>query len=190
MNAHTSQYAGKCVPAGTWTVAAPSGLVEYGLYCYIAYTLIGGVFGLWISNAASAFLLVLVIFCVWEVGSQIIPVVRTVAFPLGCGIAYAFIQLVLHEESLTAVVRPFLIWMLMLVLVQSLVLRTNFLHRFVLVMFLIGLAALPYVSMTGGNIERATLDSAIGFSQINLMGEWYGFCALYFAVLAFATKST
>ena len=70
-------------------------------------------------------------------------------------------------------VRPFLIWMLTLVLVQSLALRANFLHRFALVMLFIGLAALPYlhfINLETGQVQRAGLDRGIGFGQ----DQWHG----------------
>ena len=85
-------------------------------------------------------------------------------------------------------VRPFPTWMLTLVLVQSLALRTNFLHRFALVMFFIGLAALPFISQQTEQDQRVSLQSGIGFSNSNSMGEWYGFCALYFVVLAATSR--
>ncbi|MEP6958915.1 MAG: O-antigen ligase family protein [Nitrospirota bacterium] len=195
MNTHTSQYEEKIIPAGTPTVSAPSGLIEYGFYFYMCYTLLGGFFGLFVSNLASAVLILLVFFCLWEVGSQIIPVIRVIALPLGCGIAYSFIQLVFFEEPLTTTVRLFLIWMFVLFLIQLLALRANFLHRFALVMFFIGLAALPnissYQSQTeGGTMQRVVLDRAIGFSHPNQMGAWYGFCTVYFVVLGITTKTT
>ena len=147
--------------------------------------------GLWVSNLSSGLLVLLVLVCLYEVGFQAITVIRLVAFPLGCGVAYTFIQLVLHEESLTETVRPFLIWMLMLFLVQLLVLRANFLHRFFLVMFFIGLAALPYLNFyQDGTSYRSRLDRAIEFGKTNEMGVWYGFCEVYFTVLAFTTKKS
>jgi O-antigen ligase len=155
----------------------------------MSYILLGGVFELQVSNLASALLVLLIFLCLYEIGSQAFTVIRVVAFPLACGITYVFIQLVLHEESLTQAVRPFLLWMLTLVLIQSLALRKSFLHRFAVVMFLIGLAALPYLSFyQTGKYQAAGLDRAIGFGQINAMGEWYGFCALYFVVVACTTR--
>ena len=193
MITHESPYAEKIIPAGTWTVSPPSGLVEYGFYFYMFYLLLGGVFGLWVSNLASALLVLLVFFCLYEIGPQTMIVIKLVAFPLGCGVAYTFIQLVFFEESLTEAVRPFLIWMLVLFLVQLLALRANFIHRFALVMLLIGLAALPYLNVSQapsltGTYQRARLDRAIGFAHTNAMGEWYGLCAVYFVVLAFTTR--
>jgi O-antigen ligase len=186
---HASQYAVKDIPISTRTGQTPSGFIEYGFYFYMSYTLLGGVFGLFVNNLASGILVLLLMLCLTELGSQALSMIRVGAFPLACGITYAFIQLVLHEESLTHAVRPFLLWMMTLVLIQSLALRKSFLHRFAVVMFLIGLAALPYLSFyQTGKYQAAGLDRAIGFGQINAMGEWYGFCALYFVVVACTTR--
>ena len=192
---HPSQSAEKIIPAGTWTVSPPSVLIEYGFYFYMVYMLLGGVFGFAVSNLASALLVLLVFICLYEVGVQAMTVIRLLAFPLGCGAAYTFIQLVFYEESLTETIRPFLIWMLILFLVQLLALRANFLHRFVLVMFFIGLAALPYLSLMNapavtGTYQRAGLDRAIGFSHTNVMAAWYGFCTVYFVVRGITIRKT
>jgi len=188
MNLYGSQYKGQLIPSGPYSVPAPSALIEYGFYFYMFYTLLGGVFGLFVNNLASGLLVMLVLISLYEVGFHAITVIKLIAFPLGCGIAYAFIQLVVFDESLTEAIRPFLIWMIILFLVQLLSFRTRFLHRFVLVMFFIGLAAVPYIkvyesSTLTGTMQRIHLDRAIGFHSTNTMAEWYGFCAVYFMLL-------
>jgi O-antigen ligase len=194
MNADEFRYGEKTIPVYT-SIASASGFVEYGFYFYMVYTLLGGVFGLWVSNLASGLLILLVILCLSEVGSQAIPVIGLLAYPLGCGVAFTLIQLFFFSQSLTVdTVRPFLIWMLVLFLVQLLALRPNFLHRFALAMSLIGLAALPYLSFyqaatTAGAMQRAGLNRAIGFGSTNAMGEWYGFCALYFMLLGWKART-
>jgi len=190
MNTQASQYGETFVRAGAGTPLMPSKLVEYSFYFYICYTLLGGALGLWVNNLASGLLVLLVIFCLSEVGSQAINVIRVLAFPLGCGVAYTFVQLVVFEESINEAVRPFLIWMLVLFIVQLIALRPNFIHRFILVMVGIGIAALPYLSFhQAGTMQRASLDSAVGFGQTNEMGAWYGFCALYFVVRGITAKT-
>jgi O-antigen ligase len=191
---HTSRYAEKNNPAeiDIWTGPTPSAFLEYGFYFYMFYTILGGVFGLFINNLASGLLVLLLILCLSELGSQTVTVIRVLAFPLGCGIAYSFIQLFLYEEPLTGTVRAFLLWMLSLLIIQVLALRPNFLHRFVLVMFFFGLAALPYLSSysdDASSAQRVYLDRAIGFGRPNEMGAWYGFCAVYFVVRGFTART-
>jgi O-antigen ligase len=190
-----SSYAQKIIPVPTQALSPPSGLVEYGFYCYMLYLLVGGLFGLALNNLASGLLILLFIFTLSEVGSQTRSVISIIAFPLNCGVTYIFIQLVFFDESLIETVRPFLIWMLSLFIIQVLTLRENFLHRFVLVMSLIGLIALPYLSFYEAGTQssmatqRAVLDKGIGFSQTNEMGAWYGFCAVYFVLLGVVART-
>jgi O-antigen ligase len=190
MDAYASLYREKPFATAGSTLV-PSNFVEYGFFFYMFYTLIGGVLGLFVNNLASGLLVLLVLFCLYEVGFQALSIVRVLAFPLGCAIVYIFIQLFFFDESLTETVRPFLIWMLLLFLIQLLALRAKFLHRFVVMMFVIGLAALPYISFyqAGEAMQRARIDRAIGFHHTNAMGEWYGFCAVYFLIFGWMTRT-
>jgi O-antigen ligase len=181
MNMHVSQYRDEALLPRADAVPTPSSLIEYGLYFYMFYTLVGGVWGLFVNNLASAVLVLLLLLSLSELGSQVMTVVKLLAFPLGCGIAFLFIQFVFFDEFGTEMVRAYLIWMLLLFLVQLLTLRANFLHRFCMVMIVIGLVALPYISFyqEGEAMQRAKINRAIGFGHTNAMGEWYGFCAVY-----------
>jgi O-antigen ligase len=187
MMTHTSRYGEKDIPTDIWTGPTPSALTEYGFYFYMFYTILGGAYGLFVNNVASGLLILLLILCLSEVGVQAMTVIRVLAFPLGCGIAYSFIQVVFFEEPLSLSVRGILIWMVMLVLVQSLAFRTNFVHRFIFVMLLFGLAALPYVSVSSIS-HRAAMGRAIGFGHTNSIAEWYGFLTVYFAVRGFVAR--
>jgi O-antigen ligase len=190
MNVHESQGIESVTSGEVRTMSAPSSFLEYGFYLNLCYTLLGGVFGLAVNNLSSAVLVLLLLLCLTEVGYQALYLVRVVVLPLACGIVYSFIQLFFFDESLTIAVRPFLIWMVTLILVQLLSLRENFLHRFVLVMFIIGLAALPYLSIHQTvRFQRASIDKAIGFGHPNEMAAWYGFCTVYFAILGFVART-
>jgi O-antigen ligase len=189
-NLHVSQYRDEEVLPSADAFPAPSAFIEYGLYFYMVYTLVGGVWGLFVNNLASAVLILLVMLSLSELGSQVMTVIKVLAFPLGCGIAFLFIQFVFFEEFGTEMVRGFLIWMLLLFLIQWLTQRANFLHRFCMVMIVIGLAALPYISFfeAGEGMQRAKIDRAIGFSHTNSMGEWYGFCTVYLILVGWITR--
>jgi O-antigen ligase len=191
MNMHVSQYRDQDLLPRTDAVPAPSGFIEYGLYLYMFYTLVGGVWGLFVNNLASGVLILLLILSLSELGSQVMTVIKLLAFPLGCGIAFLFIQFFFFEETLTETVRAFLIWMLLLFLIQLLTQRANFLHRFVMVMIVIGLVALPYISFyqAGEAMQRAKIDRAIGFGHTNAMGEWYGFCAVYLMLAGWIVRA-
>jgi O-antigen ligase len=189
MNTSTFQYSQVALPASTLLTPKPSAFVEYGFYFYMFYTIMGGVFGLWINNLASAILILLFILCLSEVGTQAMTIISLVAYPLGCGVVYIFIQFLVFEEPSIDTYRAFIIWMLSLFVMQSLAFRANFLHRFVGVMLLLGLLALPYIRFyqAGAAAQRAGLGKVIGFGHTNAMGEWYGFCAVYFFVLGLTT---
>jgi O-antigen ligase len=194
MNTHVSQYGERAIPARARNASTPSIVVEYGFYLYMFYSLLGGVFGLFVNNLASGLLVLLVLLCVYEMGFQAMTVMKLVAFPMGCGIAYVFIHLFFFEAMLTETVRAFLIWMVLLFLVQMLALRKDFLSRFVLVMFVIGLVALPYMksyesATETGAMQRVLLDKAIGFGSTNAMAEWYGFCAVYFMLQGWIART-
>jgi O-antigen ligase len=189
MNTSTFQHSQMAVPASTLLTLKPSALVEYGFYFYMFYTILGGVFGLWINNLASAFLVLLFILCLSDIGTQAMTIIRLVAYPLFCGFVYMFVQFVVFEEPSIDTYRAFIIWMLSLFVMQVLAFRANFLHRFVAVMLLLGLVALPYIRFyqAGAAAQRAGLSKGIGFGGTNAMGEWYGFCAVYFFVLGLTT---
>jgi O-antigen ligase len=191
MNSHTSPYNRPAISPGTSIGTIPSGFLEYGFYFYMVYTLLGVALGLWINNLASGLLVMLVVLCLAEIGSQAVSVIRLLSFPLGCGIVYSLIQLGLFDESLIEAVRPFLLWMLTLFLVQSLALRPNFIHRFFLAMSFIGLVGLSFLSIGAppGTIQRVSLGKGVGFGTINEMAEWYGFCTVYFVVLGIIAKT-
>ena len=191
MIASVSECPERVSPEREPTLATPSFLVEYGYYFYIFYTMLGGAFGLFINNVGSGLLAILFVVCLQELKFQAFTVLGLVAFPLGCAIAHSLIQLFLHDELLMGdSVRPFVLWMFTLVIVQSLSLRRNFLHRFSVVVFLVGLCALPFLSVTvqTNAYQRVGLDRAVGFAHPNEMAEWFGFCSVYFIVLGIITR--
>jgi O-antigen ligase len=191
MNMHVSQYQDEALSPSADAIPAPSSLIEYGLYFYMFYTLVGGVWGLFVNNLASAVLILLLLLSLSELGSQVMAAIKLLAFPLGCGVAFIFIQFFFFEELETETVRAFLIWMLLSFLLQLLTQRANFLHRFCMVMIVIGLVALPYISFyqAGEAMQRAKINRAIGFGHTNAMGEWYGFCAVYLMLAGWTVRT-
>lgn len=173
------------------TSPVPSILTEYGYYLYLSYTLLGAAFGLFINNLGSAFLALLLVICLLQLRSRFLTVLGLAAFPLGCAITHVFIQYVLYEESATAEsVRAFILWAITVLVIQSLALRKNFLQRFAIVAFFIGLAFIPFIRVfeQSGGYQRLGLDRAVGYANPNSMAEWYGFCTVYFAILGITTK--
>ncbi|SLM49970.1 membrane protein of unknown function [Nitrospira japonica] len=178
--------------ASAWNqpTPVPSILTEVGYYTYLFYTLLGAAFGLFVSNLGTGFLLLLLILCVFQLRFRFLTVIHLAAFPLSCAATYVLIQLVVHDEPLLGTVRSFILWGITLLVVQSLALKTNFLRRFAWAAFFIGIAFIPFIQIfaLAGGYQRLGLDRAVGYANPNSMAEWYGFCAVYFSVLAFLTK--
>ena len=145
--------------------------------------------GLSVSMLGAAIVAMLAGFCLLDLGSRAMTVLAMICFPLGCGISYLGIQLWLHGESLMAPqIRPFVIWILMLVIVQSLSLRRGFLHRFSCFALLLGLCILPYLVTASHSTARAKLESTVGMGHPNALAAWFGFCALYFLIVGVENK--
>jgi len=79
------------------------------------------------------------------------------------------------------------------IIIQSLALRRGFVHRFMLVLFIMGLMTLPYlINFQDGSDAnaRAGVDSSVlsgDFVGPNGLGAWFGFCCLYFAIVGIET---
>jgi hypothetical protein len=166
------------------TALAPA---EYGYYFVIFYTILGAPLGLILMGGiGSGFLLIPVLaWCAITLGHSFLSILRSAWIPIACGTSYLFIQLVLHEESLYQIyIYHFGPWIISLVIVQVLAVhRTGFLHRFALVTVFLGLAMLPFMSISSlGGYERAGLERGVGNSNPNAFGAYFGFCVLYLTI--------
>jgi O-antigen ligase len=187
---YASPHREELIPAPKLTLSTPSCFVEWGYYFLLFYTIMGGTWGLFVSNLGSALMVILLGWCLLELRSRVVEVIGLVAFPLGCGLSYLFIQVFLHEESLKdADVLPFAQWVVALIIVQSLSLRRNFFHRFAPVMLSIGVAFLPYMAgLLEAHTPRMRLDKGVEYSHPNQLAEWYGFCTVYLTILGYITR--
>jgi O-Antigen ligase len=165
-------------------------LLEYSYYASVFYQIFGSTWGLSVGMLGVGMLMVLAAFCLMRLGSQALTVYSPIAYPLGCGFSLVWLQVFLHGESLMGeYVRPFVPWMLTLIIVQSLSLRQGFFRRFALVASLIGLAALPYLQVSASpEYERVGLEQTGGLSNSNDLAAWFGFCATYFIIVGIETK--
>jgi len=136
-----TSYSEDTKPAVNVALSRLSSLVEYGYYFIVAYGILSGPFGLSIEKVAVLTLAVLLLLCLLQLGSRMLTVLQLAAFPIGCGITYIFVQLVIHEESFDlGYIRNFVPWMLGLIIIQSLALRKDFLDRFAFITLSVGLA--------------------------------------------------
>ena len=172
----------------------PPRSLEYAYYVYLFYTMMGAALGLPVGGMLGAgTLAVLTAFCIMRLGSRATTIYALIAFPLGCVISFVTLQLAVHGESLMhEPVKVSLTWIVMLILVQGLALREGFLHRFALAAFVIGLTGMPYLRIaegTGGfGYERVALERGVYLSNANGLAAWFGFCAVYFVIVAIETK--
>lgn len=169
-------------------VRIPSALVECTFYGAFIYSTIGDGLGISLPFPAAALLLGLAVYCVSGLHSRATAVYGPLAFALACGVSYLVIQLFVHGEPLSAeYVKPFVSWLLTLVIIQSLAVRRGFLHRFALVTFLMCLVALSAFDLWESG-DRMSVFAAISIANSNDLGAWFGFCAVYFITTAFSAR--
>jgi O-antigen ligase len=183
----------KAIPIPHHASGAPPRFVEYGYYCSIFYAILAPVLGLSVGFLGAGILAVLAVLCVWYLGPRAITFYSRIFFPLGCALSLILLQILFHDESLFGEnIRPFVTWLLALIIVQSLFLRQGFLQRFGVAVFLIGLMLLPYLRMDYVNtvgFHRAGLKEGVsGLANPNDLAAWFGFCALYFTITGIETS--
>ena len=174
-------------------VASALAPAEYGYYFVLVYTVLGARLGLILmGDIGSGFLLVPILaLCVIALGPSILPICRIVWLPLSCGISYLFIQLTFHGEFLSAqYVYEFGPWLFSLVILQTLTMyRPKFLHRFAWFTLFLGLAILPFVTMThGAGYERMKTVGGVGYGHPNTVAAWFGFCVVYMTIKGYVER--
>ena len=168
----------------------PPAFLEYTWYASLAYAMLGQVWGIVIPSVGGAVLVLLAAICMLNVGDQVLQVYKPVAWALWTGIFVITIQFFFHEGDERASTETifFIGWLALVIIVQSLSLRPNFLLRFALVAFAIGLACLPYINIKSvGGVMRAWA-SGTGISNPNVLGLWFGFSTVYFLFWGFQCR--
>lgn len=168
-------------------------LTELGYSFVVFYAVLGAPLGLTVGNVGVGILMLLVLgLYVAEAGSSIFTILKQINWALASGVSYLLIQFLIHDESSSQLyVRNVGIWIPSLIVVQWLVGREQFLHRFAFVTIALGFAMLPYMNLNGGGAyQRFGLDSEVGFGNPNDLGCWYGFGSLYLALAGFGARTT
>jgi len=171
--------------------APPSRFVECGYYFSLSFTVFASALQLAVPMVGIGMLVALTALCALRLRSRRITVYAPIAFPLACAISFVLIQVFVHSESLfDANVRPFVTWILAIIIVHSLSLRRGFLHRFAIVALAIGVTTLPYLQVYTATsmFERAGFDDDLGFFNANGLAAWFGFCAVYFTIAGIETE--
>lgn len=178
----------------TFRRAAPPLWVEYTYYALIFYGIMGSGLGVSLPMLAGGMMVVLAAVCILRQGSRAIAVHKPIALPLACALSFLAVQVVVYDEPLTGgILRSMITWILGLLIVQSLCLRQGVLHRLAIVLFTIGLITLPYLTFQGGEVgtERASAEQSMisgDLTNPNGLGAWFGFCAVYFAIVGVETQ--
>jgi O-antigen ligase len=152
----------------------------------------GSVLGISVPFIAGGMLPVLAAFCIIRLGWRATAVYAPLKLPLVFTMSYLVVQITFHDASIMQE-NAFFTWILALIIIQSLCLRRGFLHRCALVLFVVGLITLPYLTFKGsaaGGREQAAVSAMVtgAFTNSNSFGAWFGFCCLYFTIVALETK--
>ena len=183
----------KVLRVGSSVSAAPPRLAEYAYYALGFYSILADGLGISVPMFGSGMQLVLAAFCIIRLGARATAVYAPLRLPIACALSYVVVQITVHGESIMdGGCRTFITWILTLIIVQSLYLRRGFFHRYALVLFTTGLITLPYLVIGGVGIhERGSVGRSMiqgDFTNANGLGDWFGFCCLYFTIVCVETK--
>ena len=171
------------------SIRVPSWHVECIYYCVVAYSLVSAYLGIEIRLVAAGATAILAGFCYTKLGSY---ATRPISVLLACAASFVLIQILVHGISpLDSLIRGFIVWMCGMVVVQSLGYRTGFLQRCTIVIFLLGLIAVPSLRYgDAGSAERAAAGIQLSgnLQNANGLGAWFGFCFVSFALLGLETR--
>lgn len=167
--------------------------LEFSYFGVLLFGIMAATVGLSAGMVGGGSLLLLAILCLRYARSQAGWVIRRLSFPILIAAFFLAIQWLVHDQApLEDDNRSFISWILGMVIIQSLFLNPGFLHRAALAIFGIGLTVLPFLTMINApGAERFGSERIIGgsFANPNGLGDWFGFCCLYFAIAGFETKS-
>jgi O-antigen ligase len=177
------------------SLEAPPAVLEGAFYAYLLYANLGPEFGLVIPMAGLASLMALAACFALRRGSTIAGVIHSIRLPLACAVSFVLVRMFVHGDSISAeYVKEGPAWVCTLVIAHSLYLRPGFLQRFPLAMFAIGLPALRSLRLADWGVTTSAGEAVVRaagsgpLSNSNGMAYWFGFCAIYFAVVGLETR--
>src|SRR5262245_58142983 len=165
--------------------------VEYLYYFIVAYSLTAGYLGIEIPLVAASMTTFLAAYCFLTSRANARQLYAPIALLLACQISFVLVQVTVHDVSIIEeAIRSFFLWTCGMIIVQSLYLRPGFLNRCTIVLFALGLIAVPHLAFTTDIVDRAHADIQIGggLRNANGLGVWFGFCAVFFALAGLITK--
>lgn len=171
--------------------AYPPAFLEYAWYASLVYAYLGSIWGIVVPAVGGAILVVLAAACLFHIGDRALPLCKPVAWAFYTAISLVAIEVLFHDIGDKAIIEitAFVQWLMVLIIVQTLLLRPNFLHRFALTALAIGVACLPYIDVRSvGGVMRAWA-SGTAISNPNILGMWFGFCTVYFIFWGFQCRT-
>src|SRR5437867_11505784 len=155
----------------------PSRWIEYAYYFAVIYSVTADVLGISVSMLAGGMILLLSVTCMLQLRSCAWKVYAPIALLIACATSFCLVQIVIHGLSITdGDIRAFIIWILGLIIVHSLCLRRGFLHRFIVVLLVLGAITVPYLAFNPGEVERARVGIQVGIlSHPGGLAEWFGY---------------
>jgi len=183
-----TEYPKRIVRSRDWT---PSWKLECAYYLVVAYSLLAVYLGIQVPLLAAGSMAGLAGLCLLRLRGHLKEVYGPISLLLICGLCFILIQVHVHQEPLLGEVnRSFINWMLAIAVIHALCLRRGFLHRFSLLLFALGAVTLPYLEFDSVGVGQARVDLPVSGNLANPNGlaEWFGFCAVYFAILGLVTR--
>jgi O-antigen ligase len=172
-------------------VAAPPMWAEWWYYAQVFYAVMGVAIGLSVGFVGVGMLAILAVSSVLRMGRHALTVLLPLALPMVFGVSFLVVQILIFGESPTNEnVRPMMTWMMSAVAIQCLALRRGFIHRAAMAIAVVGLSTLPFLTLYHGVGTRFGLSSGISIANPNDLAAWFGFCALYFAIVALEARRT
>jgi hypothetical protein len=167
----------------------PPSWLEYLYYVSVFYSVMGPAVGISLGGLGILMLVGIAGICALRLGPGMAVIALPVVVPVLCGFSFLAVQLLVHNATLdTPYVREFVPWIIGIVILQYLALRRGFIHRAAASILLVGLSTLPFMKSFAFDESRAGLDKTITIANPNDLGAWFGFCAVYLAVLGLETR--
>jgi O-antigen ligase len=177
--------AGKPIPRKFKFVWMPPRWVEYTFYFSFSYSIVAAALGIEIPLFAAALTVALGGLCLRDMGSRRKEICAPIALLLACQFSFILVQIAVYGASVTDdTIRMFILWMLGMIIVQSLCLRPGFLTRCTIVIFMLGLSVVPFMGFSDQGVDRAGIAAPVAGNLTNANGlaGWFGFCVVSFGI--------
>ena len=170
----------------------PPRWIEYSYYFAFSYSVIAAYLGIEIRLIAAGITVALGALCFIKMGAGRKQMYAPITPLLACAISFVIIEIVIYRTSiLDEIIRAFILWVFGLIIMQSLQIRPGFLLRCTMVMFALGLIAVPHLGYTTASVvERASAGIEIGggLRNANGLAVWFGFSVVVFGIYALEAK--